>query len=133
MVRQLIDSFRSGKQDLFDVWMEKEGEPVLVRYMAVRDKKGTFLGTLEIVQKMGFAKSISPCKVCALPARRGLKMMAAAIAASFICRLRRQKQAAPPCPGKLIFKIIRYRKTDTVKPAVPMMIPDGGFLYKQAL
>lgn len=56
MVRQLIDSFRSGKQDLFDVWMEKEGEPVLVRYMAVRDKKGTFLGTLEIVQKMGFAK-----------------------------------------------------------------------------
>jgi DUF438 domain-containing protein len=24
--------------------------------MAVRDKKGTFLGTLEIVQKMGFAK-----------------------------------------------------------------------------
>lgn len=36
--------------------MEKEGEPVLVRYMAVRDAKGTFLGTLEIVQKMGFAK-----------------------------------------------------------------------------
>ena len=32
------------------------GEPVLVRYMAVRDAKGTFLGTLEIVQKMGFAK-----------------------------------------------------------------------------
>lgn len=56
MVRQLIDSFRSGKQDLFDVWLEKEGEPVLVRYMAVRDKEGTFLGTLEMVQKMGFAR-----------------------------------------------------------------------------
>lgn len=56
MVKNLIDSFRTGKQDLFDVWMEKEGEPVLVRYMAVRDAKGTFVGTLEIVQKMGFAK-----------------------------------------------------------------------------
>lgn len=56
MVKNLIDSFRTGKQDLFDVWMEKNGEPVLVRYMAVRDAKGTFLGTLEIVQKMGFAK-----------------------------------------------------------------------------
>lgn len=31
-----------------------------------------------------------------------------------------------------LFKI-RYRKTDTVKPAVPVMIPDGGFLCKQAL
>lgn len=56
MVKNLIDSFRTGKQNLFDVWMEKEGEPVLVRYMAVRDAKGTFVGTLEIVQKMGFAK-----------------------------------------------------------------------------
>lgn len=39
--------------------------------------------------------------------------------------------AAPPREMNL-FKI-RYRKTDTVKPAVPVMIPDGGFLCKQAL
>ena len=56
MVKNMIDSFRTGKQDLFDVWMEKNGEPVLVRYMAVRDAKGTFLRTLQIVQKIGFAK-----------------------------------------------------------------------------
>lgn len=39
--------------------------------------------------------------------------------------------AAPPREMNLYR--IRYRKTDTVKPAVPVMIPDGGFLYKQAL
>ena len=33
-----------------------KGEPVLVRYIAVRDKKGNYVGTLECVQKMGFAK-----------------------------------------------------------------------------
>lgn len=42
-----------------------------------------------------------------------------------------RQKAAPPREMNLYR--IRYRKTDTVKPAVPVMIPDGGFLYKQAL
>ena len=36
--------------------MEKSGKPFLVTYMAVRDKKGTYLGTVEVVQDMQFAK-----------------------------------------------------------------------------
>lgn len=38
--------------------MEKNGKPFLVTYMAVRDKKGNYLGTVEVVQDMQFAKSI---------------------------------------------------------------------------
>jgi DUF438 domain-containing protein len=56
MVRQVIDTLRSGAQDSVDIWMEKDGEPVLVRYMAVRDRSSAYLGTMEAVQRMGFAQ-----------------------------------------------------------------------------
>lgn len=56
MVKQIIESFRSGRRDSAEVWLPKHGEQVLVRYMAVRDTDGTYLGTLECVQPMGFAE-----------------------------------------------------------------------------
>lgn len=56
MVRGIIASFRSGEKDSVDVWMEKQGEPVFVRYLAVRDASGKYLGTLETVQRLGFAQ-----------------------------------------------------------------------------
>ena len=56
MVRQIIQDFRTGKRDEVPVWMNKGGRTYLVKYMAVRDKAGTYLGTLEIVQDMEFAK-----------------------------------------------------------------------------
>lgn len=34
----------------------EEWKPFLVTYMAVRDKKGNYLGTVEVVQDMQFAK-----------------------------------------------------------------------------
>ncbi len=56
MVRAIIDDFRAGKRDVVPVWMEKGGRDVLVRYMAVRDRNGKYLGTCELVQDMEFAK-----------------------------------------------------------------------------
>lgn len=56
MVRSIISSFRNGEKDSFQIWMEKQGEPVLVSYLAVRDKSGNYVGTAEVVQPMGFAK-----------------------------------------------------------------------------
>lgn len=56
MVRSIISGFREGKQDEVPVWMEKNGRTMLVRYMAVRDKGGRYLGTMEVVQDMEFAK-----------------------------------------------------------------------------
>lgn len=56
MVKGVIATLRSGKEDSVDIWMEKEGEPVLVRYMAVRDHESRYLGTMEIIQRMNFAK-----------------------------------------------------------------------------
>lgn len=36
--------------------MDKNGRTMLVTYMAVRDKSGKYLGTMELVQDMEFAK-----------------------------------------------------------------------------
>ena len=57
MVRQIIDDFRNNRRDEVPVWMEKAGRTMLVKYMAVRDKAGVYLGTVELVQDMEFAKS----------------------------------------------------------------------------
>ncbi len=56
MVRAIISDFREGKRDRVPVWMNKGGRDMLVTYMAVRDHQGTYVGTLELVQDMEFAK-----------------------------------------------------------------------------
>lgn len=56
MVRAILDSFIDGSKDSVPVWMEKNGRTMLVTYMAVRDKKKNYLGTVELVQDMEFAK-----------------------------------------------------------------------------
>ena len=56
IVRGIIDSFRKGDRDNVAVWLEKQGRPFYVNYMAVRDQHNNYIGTLELVQDMQFAK-----------------------------------------------------------------------------
>lgn len=56
LVRSTIDDFRAGRRDVVRIWMEKGGRTMLVQYMAVRSKAGEYLGTVEVVQDMEFAK-----------------------------------------------------------------------------
>ena len=49
IVRGIIDSFRKGDRDNVAVWLEKQGRPFYVNYMAVRDQNNN-------VQDMQFAK-----------------------------------------------------------------------------
>lgn len=55
-VRYIINEFRAGTLDEVPVWMEKNGKCLLVKYMAVRDRDQQYIGTLELVQNMDFAK-----------------------------------------------------------------------------
>lgn len=55
-VRKIIESFKNNTADKVPIWMEKNGRTMLVTYMAVRNKAGEYLGTVEIVQDMEFAK-----------------------------------------------------------------------------
>lgn len=54
MVRKIIEDFRNKRRDELSVWMEKGGRTMLVKYMAVRDRDGKYLGTVELVQDMEF-------------------------------------------------------------------------------
>lgn len=56
IVRSILDSFRDGSKDSVPVWMEKNGRTMLVNYLAVRDRKGNYMGAVELVQDMEFAK-----------------------------------------------------------------------------
>lgn len=55
-VRRIIQEFKDGTLDEVPIWMNKNGTTFLVKYMAVRDKNGKYLGTMELVQDMEFAR-----------------------------------------------------------------------------
>ncbi len=52
IVDEIIDDFRSGRQNVADFWIEFQGRFVFIRYFALRDKEGTYLGTLEVTQDL---------------------------------------------------------------------------------
>ena len=50
IVEQLVADFKSGKKDQEDFWIKMMGKYILIRYYAVRNDKGEFLGVLEVTQ-----------------------------------------------------------------------------------
>ncbi|MDD2534170.1 MAG: PAS domain-containing protein [Eubacteriales bacterium] len=50
VVRQIIETFRSGERDHARFWINLQGRKVLIEYFAVRDEKDTYLGVLEVSQ-----------------------------------------------------------------------------------
>ncbi|HET6487674.1 MAG TPA: DUF438 domain-containing protein [Spirochaetia bacterium] len=52
-VNRIIASFRSGARDHADFWIDLHGKRVHIRYFAVRNPAGKFLGTLEVTQDIG--------------------------------------------------------------------------------
>jgi DUF438 domain-containing protein len=50
--------FRSGKQNVAEFWINFEGRFVHIRYFAVRDGKGLYLGTLEVTQDLTHVRKL---------------------------------------------------------------------------
>ena len=50
VVEEIVESFRSGRKDNEDFWINFGEKFVHIRYFAVRDKEGEYLGTLEVSQ-----------------------------------------------------------------------------------
>jgi PAS domain S-box-containing protein len=51
-VEQLIAEMKSGKRDKARFWIDMGGDRVLIEYFALKDSKGTYLGCLEVTQKI---------------------------------------------------------------------------------
>ena len=50
VVDRILDDFRAGRQNVAEFWIELRGKFVHIRYFAVRDKEGKYLGTVELTQ-----------------------------------------------------------------------------------
>jgi len=57
-VNQIISDFKSGKRNSAEFWIDLKGMKVHIRYFAVRDKSGRYLGTLEVGQDITRIKQI---------------------------------------------------------------------------
>lgn len=59
IVEQIVEDLKSGKKDYEDFWIKMGGKYVLIRYFAVRDKNGDYIGTLEFTQDIGPIQAIT--------------------------------------------------------------------------
>jgi len=57
-VEKILKSFKEGKKDTVDFWINQEGKFVYIRYFAVRDERGSYLGTLEVSQDLTEIKKL---------------------------------------------------------------------------
>jgi len=57
-VNQILSDFKSGRRDSAEFWINLKGKTVYIRYFAVRDKTGKYLGTLEATQDITEIKKI---------------------------------------------------------------------------
>jgi DUF438 domain-containing protein len=52
MVEEIVSSFKARAQDVAEFWIQLRGRFIHIRYFAVRDGEGAYLGTLEVTQDL---------------------------------------------------------------------------------
>ena len=52
IVEKILEDFKSGKKDHEDFWIKMSGLYVYIRYFAVRDANGQYMGTMEVTQNI---------------------------------------------------------------------------------
>ncbi|HSD67194.1 MAG TPA: DUF438 domain-containing protein [Vicinamibacteria bacterium] len=58
VVERILSDFRSGRQDVAEFWIDLKGRFAHIRYFALRDEKGAYLGTLEVTQDLTRERSL---------------------------------------------------------------------------
>ena len=59
IVEQLGEDLRAGRKDHEDFWIKMGGKYVMIRYFAVRNSSGEYLGVLEVTQDIGPIQAIT--------------------------------------------------------------------------
>jgi len=49
-VNQVVSDLKSGRRDVAEFWIDRKGRKIYIRYFAVKDKTGRYIGTLEVTQ-----------------------------------------------------------------------------------
>ena len=50
VVEKIVNDFKSGRQDTADFWLELNGKFIYIKYVAVKDEHGKYMGTMEVSQ-----------------------------------------------------------------------------------
>ncbi|MEE9223594.1 MAG: PAS domain-containing protein, partial [Thermoplasmata archaeon] len=58
LVNKILDDFKSGESEVEEFWIDMKGRKIHIRYFAVRDRKGDYLGCLEVTQDITDIKTI---------------------------------------------------------------------------
>jgi PAS domain S-box-containing protein len=58
VVEEIVESFRTGKEDKATFWINIKGKMILIQYFALRDEDGNFKGTLEVSQDITEIKAL---------------------------------------------------------------------------
>jgi PAS domain S-box-containing protein len=58
IVNRIVEAFKTGKKDSAEFWITTGGRLIHIRYFAVKDKKGKYLGTMEVTQDLTDIKKI---------------------------------------------------------------------------
>ena len=58
IVNRILEAFKKGEKDMAEFWIQKGDHLIHIRYFAVRDKDGKYLGTMEVTQDITDLKKI---------------------------------------------------------------------------
>lgn len=61
-VLAVVESFKSGEKDEEHFWIQKDGLFILIRYYAVRDEEGTYMGVIEVTEEISGLRSLEGSK-----------------------------------------------------------------------
>ena len=59
IVEKLVEDFKTGKKDSESFWIKMGGKYVYIRYFAIRDENGDYVGTMEVTQDIQPIQEIS--------------------------------------------------------------------------
>ena len=49
-VNKILESFKTGEKNMAEFWIDMSDRKIYIRFFAVRDNAGKYLGTMEVVQ-----------------------------------------------------------------------------------
>ncbi len=58
IVNEILNSFKSGKENVAEFWIQQGARMIHIRYFPVRDRNGKYVGTLEVTQDITELKKI---------------------------------------------------------------------------
>jgi PAS domain S-box-containing protein len=58
VVNRILEAFKKGEKDVAEFWIQMGGRLIHIRYFAVRDKDGKYLGTMEVTQDITDLKKL---------------------------------------------------------------------------